>query len=157
MPAEPVDIDDVIIAWAAILPELGPATRAAVREAQPLAVNDDVITFGVPRAQYETALPRFKKEADTIRAALSERLGRSMKFKPVAHDGFAAPASSEPTSTALAAAEPAPPLDEPPDDDLEYIDITETVDVPAGDVAVDSVGLFTTSFDATVVEELPRD
>src|SRR4029077_18905927 len=33
-PVGPVDIDDVIVAWAEVLPELPPATRAAVREAQ---------------------------------------------------------------------------------------------------------------------------
>ena len=68
-----VDIDDVIVAWAEILPDLPPATRAAVREAQPLAVDDDVITFGVPKAHYDAAVPRFKKEADNIRdRALAE-------------------------------------------------------------------------------------
>ena len=83
-----VDIDDVIVAWAEILPDLPPATRAAVREAQPLSVTGGVITFGVPKAHYDVAVPRFKKEADNIRAALSQKLGRQMMFKPVAHDGF---------------------------------------------------------------------
>ncbi len=108
-----VDIDDVIVAWAEILPELPPATRAAVREAQPLAVDDDVITFGVPKAHYEVALPRFKKEADNIRAALSAKLGRRMMFKPVAHDGF----DAEPVKRARATS---------PTDDEEMLDLAET-------------------------------
>ena len=103
-PVGEVDIDDVIVAWAEIQTGLPPATRAAVSAAQPLSVEGGVITFGVPRAQYDVAVPRFKKEADNIRAALSRLLGRQMQFKPVPHDGFDAdPAASS-----------APPDDEPP-------------------------------------------
>jgi hypothetical protein len=147
--------------WAAILPDLPPATRAAVREAQPLAVDDDVITFGVPRAHYDAALPRFKKEADAIRTALSARLGRRMKFKPIAHDGFDA-VSGDSTSRSSAAVDSPPPiaLDDPlgePPDDEEVLDLNELVDAAPDSAAVDSVSLLTRSFDATVVEEVPRD
>jgi hypothetical protein len=145
-PAVEVDIDDVIVAWAEIQTNLPPATRAAVREAQPIAVADGVITFGVPRSHYDVALPRFKKEADNIRAALSERLGCRMMFKPVPHDGFDSDPSSIP-----------PPLDEEPPDDDE-IDLADLVDERTGDApAVDSVTLITQSLGATVVEEVPRD
>ena len=144
-PAGDVDIDDVIVAWAEILPELPPATRAAVREAQPLAVDDGVITFGVPKAHYEVAVPRFKKEADNIRAALSRRLGREMKFKSVPHDGF----DADP----IKASEP---LDEEPPDD-EVLDLAEMVDDATEVPAVDSVSLITQSLGATIVEEVPRD
>jgi DNA polymerase-3 subunit gamma/tau len=143
-PATAVDIDDVIVAWAAIIDELPPATRAAVRDAQPLALDDGVITFGVPRAQYEIAVPRFKKEADNIRAALSRRLGGEMKFRPVAHDF-----GSDPTPAAA-------PLDEEPPDDDE-IDLADLVDEDGGAPALDSVSLITQSLGATVVEEVPRD
>jgi DNA polymerase-3 subunit gamma/tau len=140
------DIDDVIVAWAEILPDLPPATRAAVREAQPLSVAGGVITFGVPKAHYDVALPRFKKEADNIRAALSQKLGRRMMFKPVAHDGF----DADPVKAAE------PRQDEISDDD-EMLDIAEMVDAPAEAPPVDSVSLITQSFGATVVEEVPRD
>jgi hypothetical protein len=140
-----VDIDDVIVAWADILPELPPATRAAVREAQPISVDGGVITFGVPRAQYDVAVPRFKKEADNIRAALSEKLGRRMMFKPVAHDGF----DADPVKSAEPRAEIS--------DDEEMHDIADLVDAPAEAPAVDSVSLITQNFGATVVEEVPRD
>jgi DNA polymerase-3 subunit gamma/tau len=148
-PAGEVDIDDVIVAWAEIQTGLPPATRAAVSAAQPLAVDDGVITFGVPRAQYDVALPRFKKEADNIRAALSRLLGREMKFKPVPHDGFDAdPAKPADRGSA--------PLDEEPPDDDE-IDLADLVDDAAGAPAVDSVTMITQSLGATVVEEVPRD
>ena len=112
-----------------------------MREAQPLTLEGDVITFGVPKGMYEAARPRFQKEADNIRDALSSRLGRRLKFKLKPHDGFveSAPAAPEP---------------EPVD---EMIELDELIDIPAEDAAVDSVGLFTSRFDATVVEEVPRD
>ncbi len=148
-PAGDVDIDDVIVAWAEILPELPPATRAAVREAQPIAVEQGVITFGVPRAHYDVAVPRFKKEADNIRAALSGRLGREMRFKPVPHDGFDGAPDTDPGAST------APIDDEPPPDD--EIDLAELVDEGSEVPAVDSVTLITQSLGATVVEEVPRD
>jgi hypothetical protein len=159
----PVELDDVIVAWAEILPNLPPATRAAVSEAQPLAVDDGVITFGVPRPRYDVALPRFRKEADNIRAALSEKLGRRMMFKPVPHDGFdadparssAAVAPGGDDSSASAARSSAPPLDEePPEDDVDYQDL---VDEAREAPAVDSVSLITQSLGAVVVEEVRRD
>jgi len=151
-PVGEVDIDDVIVAWAEIQTGLPPATRAAVSAAQPLAVDNGVITFGVPRAQYDVALPRFRKEADNIRAALSRLLGREMKFKPVAHDGFDADPGTTPGASSASTA----PLDEEPPDDDE-IDLADLVDDGAGAPAVDSVTLITQSLGATVVEEVPRD
>jgi len=152
MPAAPVgevDIDDVIVAWAEIQTGLPPATRAAVSAAQPLAVDNGVITFGVPRAQYDVAVPRFKKEADNIRAALSRLLGRQMQFKPVPHDGFDAdPVAGEPAAASA-------PIDEEPPD--EEIDLADLVDESSHAPAVDSVTLITQSLGATVVEEVPRD
>ena len=147
--ASPVDLDDVILAWSDLLGELPPATKAAAQEAQPLSVDDNVITFGVSPGQFENAKSRFKKEADTIRDALSSRLGRRMLFRLVAHEGF----ESEPQRSGSSAS---PPLeDSPPDDDV--IDLNELVDADGNGAAVDSVSLIAQRLDATVVEERPRD
>jgi DNA polymerase-3 subunit gamma/tau len=143
-----VDIDDVILAWSELLTVLPPATRAAAQEAQPLSIADDVITFGVAPNMLANARPRFQKEADTIRDALSTRVGRRMKFLLVAHDGFDARPNQR-------AAPPQPPvLDEPPED--EEIDLADLVDGDGADVAVDSVSIIAKRLDATVVEEHPR-
>jgi hypothetical protein len=117
-----------------------------VAQAQPLAVAEGVITFGVPKAHYKTALPRFRKEADNIRAALSQKLGRRMMFKPVEHDFFDADQVKAPE-----------PRDEEPPDDDEMLDLAEMVDDATEVPAVDSVSLITQSLGATVVEEVPRD
>jgi hypothetical protein len=134
----------VVVAWPDVRDGLPPATKAAVRDAQPLALDKGVITFGVPRPQYDVAVPRFKKEADNIRAALSARLGSELKFRTVPHDFGAEPSPA------------AAPLDEEPPDDDE-IDLSDLVDEGGAAPAVDSVTLITQSLGATVVEEVPRD
>jgi DNA polymerase-3 subunit gamma/tau len=76
-----MDLDDVIIAWGAIVPELPPATRSAVQNAQPVRFDGDVLVFGVAPELLAAARDRFKREADNVRDALAERLGRRFKFK----------------------------------------------------------------------------
>jgi hypothetical protein len=153
-PAGPLDVDDVILAWSAILPGLPVATRSAVQAAQPLRVDDDVLVFGVPPTMLEAAKPRFKKEADTIRTALAERLGRSLKFTLEPAEQFSlggAPRAAE-SAPAGDAPEPEGPVPEPEHD----IDLTDAVDIaPSEDPA--GVGLLRDQLGATVVEELPRE
>ena len=150
--APSIELDDVIVAWAAILPELPVATRSSVQEAQPLGVEDDVITFGVPPRLFEAASPRFRREADTIRSALSERLGRTARFTLVAHEGFAgntaperAPASDPPETVDLTAEE------EP------AVDPHELVDAAPDDRPGEPMQMLTNDLGATVVEERPRE
>ncbi|MBA2326901.1 MAG: DNA polymerase III subunit gamma/tau [Actinobacteria bacterium] len=150
---EELALDDVIVAWAAILPELPVATRSSVQEAQPLGVEDDVITFGVPPRLFEAASPRFRREADTIRSALSERLGRTARFTLVAHEGFAgntaperAPASELPETVDLTAEEQEP-----------AVDPHELVDAAPDDRAGEPMQMLTKDLGATVVEERPRE
>ena len=179
-----IDLDDVVVAWAEILPSFSPATRAVAQDAQPIAYDAGVITFGIPAQRLKSTGDRFRTQADAIRAALSERLGGTMKFKLEPYDGFAGgsgpasgrpssggprggpaaggPASAAPSSAAPSSAGAAgddPPLGEapPPDDDDEILDLSELVDAEPADTAGDSVAKFTESFDATVVEEVPRD
>jgi hypothetical protein len=169
-PAVSVDIDDVIVAWPVIIEGLGPATKAAMREAQPMSYENNVLTLGIPKEHFATATGRLKGEADNIREALRARLGISPKFQPVAHEGFtssgprggASPRAAASSGDDAPIGEP-PPDDEPPaafladDPDDDYVAPDEIIDTPVADAAVDSVGLFTKSFDATVVEEVTRD
>ncbi|MFN8034648.1 MAG: DNA polymerase III subunit gamma/tau [Acidimicrobiia bacterium] len=158
-PAGPVDLDDLIVAWAELLPTLSPATRAAVQEAQPIAVEGDVVVFGVPARLLEAARPRFRKEAAVIRTALADRVGRTLRFQTVAHDfGGSADVPVRPSSraSATAASDGPPPPEEPPDVDLESFDPDELVDAPSDAGAVDSVSRLVQTFGASVVEERPR-
>ncbi len=150
---EELELDDVIVAWAAILPELPVATRSAVQEAQPLKVEGDVITFGVPPRLLEAANPRFRREADTIRSALSERLGRKARFTIVAHEGFAGGAPERASAP--------PPPDEPETVDLTAeeppVDPHELVDALPDDRSGEPMQMLTNDLGATVVEERPRE
>jgi DNA polymerase-3 subunit gamma/tau len=150
---EELELDDVIVAWAAILPELPVATRSSVQEAQPLGVEDDVITFGVPPRLFEAAAPRFRREADNIRAALSERLGRRARFNLVAHEGFAGSAPEPPPASA-------PPESETIDlttDDEPPVDPDELVDAVPDERPGEPMQMLTNDLGATVVEERPRE
>jgi len=160
-PAGAVELDDVIVAWAEILPELPMATRTAVQTAQPLRLEGAVIVFGVPPDLIEAAKPRFHRAADSIREAFSRRLGRTMKFKITPADDFTAINATVPGGRSITTAsrprQEEPPIGEPPPDDDEHIDLTETVDADPVDAAVSSVGLLEQQLGATVVEEKPRD
>jgi DNA polymerase III subunit gamma/tau len=148
-----VDVDDVILAWAAVLPELPVATRSAVQEAQPLFVEGDVVTFGVSPRLIEAAKPRFRREADTIRNALSQRVGQNLRFTLIAHEGF----TSERGPSVTAAAPPAGEPDAVPNDVLDQ----EPVEIDSGDPGVESstnpATFLTESLGATVVEERHHD
>jgi DNA polymerase-3 subunit gamma/tau len=140
--APTVDVDDVIVAWATVLPELPVATRSAVQEAQPLSVEGDVVTFGVSPRLIEAARPRFRREADTIRDALSQQVGTSLRFNLVAHEGFSGAAS----------APPAPPVAEPEEHDDIVIEPDEST-APPGVESGSPTNMLTESLGATVVEE----
>ncbi|HEV8207319.1 MAG TPA: hypothetical protein VGR04_11600, partial [Acidimicrobiia bacterium] len=141
--APTVDVDDVIVAWATVLPELPVATRSAVQEAQPLSVEGDVVTFGVSPRLIEAARPRFRREADTIRDALSQQVGTSLRFNLVAHEGF--------SGERVASAQAAPPVAEPEDDDV-VIEPDEST-APPGVESASPTNMLTESLGATVVEE----
>jgi DNA polymerase-3 subunit gamma/tau len=140
-----IDVDDVILAWAAVLPELPVATRSAVQEAQPLSVEGDVVTFGVSPRLIEAAKPRFRREADTIRNALSQRVGQSLRFNLIAHEGFV----GERAPSAASSAPPAPD----PEDAIE----AEPVEIEPGVESTNPATFLTESLGATVVEERHHD
>jgi DNA polymerase-3 subunit gamma/tau len=154
-PSSPLNLDDVIVAWGELLPALPVATRTAVQNAQPLRVDEpDIVIFGIAPAMLQAARPRFKKEADTIRAALAARLGRSVLFNLEAAEQFSlgnAPDSGAPIGEAPPSAPEAD--DEPPED----IDLTEMTDAGPEAATSASVSVLQDRLGATVVEEVPRD
>jgi DNA polymerase III subunit gamma/tau len=143
-PAQSVDVDDVILAWAAVLPELPVATRSAVQEAQPLSVEGDVVTFGVSPRLIEAAKPRFRREADTIRNALSQRVGHSLRFNLIAHEGFVGERPSTPAATAVP---------NEPEDVIEQ----SGGEIDPGVESKNPATFLTESLGATVVEERHHD
>ena len=150
-PAAPVrptvDIDDVIVAWAEILPGLPPATPC--RGARGAAAR------GRRRRHH---LRRPARRTTTSRCRASRR--KPTTSAPRCRDSSAARCSSSRCRTTASTPIPvdvsAAPLDEEPPDDDE-LDLADLVDDATEAPAVDSVTLITQSLGATVVEEVPRD
>jgi len=144
-------LDDVIVAWAQVLESIPRSVRASIQEAQPIAVDDGVVTFGVGRLALDSVKPRFQKEAPAIREGFLTVMGRIPKFRIVQHDiTVEAPPSVEPDRPRRSRAEPVAP--EPVrelDDEVHPDDISDEV----VDATVSSKARIESMFDATVVEE----
>ena len=94
----PIELDDVILAWAAILPTFPPVTKAAAQEAQPIAIDGNVVTFGVPKNLFEATKKRFQDQADAIRegthratrpsAPIQDGARRRLRFADAVDVGF---------------------------------------------------------------------
>ena len=80
------ELDDVIVAWAGVLDALPRSLRASIQEAQPVAVDGNVIVFGVARSHIDTVRPKFQRNADAIREAFIARLAGPPRFKFTPHE-----------------------------------------------------------------------
>ena len=146
---KPLELDDVIVAWGELLPGFSPATRAAVQTAHPARVDGDIVTFGIDPALLEAARPRFKKEADTIRAALAARLGRHVKFNLIASEEFGAVGDATRRPPVERSQTEPPPADVEPEPE----DLADASDAPPRRPEE----RLTEALGATVVKEVPRD
>jgi DNA polymerase III subunit gamma/tau len=155
-PSAVLELDDVIVAWAAVLPTLPMSTRTAVQEAQPIAIEDDVVVFGVLPRAYDRSAARLRRDAPSIRAALAEHLGVGPRFSVVRDESLSDSLTSRvPGGSGEPAAEEPPPAPAP-DEPEEIVDLEELVDAPKAEAAVDSVSRLQNDFGATVVDEIPR-
>ena len=154
-----LSLDDVIVAWAAVLPTFPMSTRSAVQDAQPIAIKDDVVVFGVNPRAYDRSAARLKRDAPAIRAALAEHLGVGPRFSVVKDESLSDSLTSRGPRPAGADPAEEPPPAPPPeavDEPEEIVDLTELVDAPKAEAAVDSVLRLQNDFGATVVDEIPR-
>jgi DNA polymerase-3 subunit gamma/tau len=150
------DLDDVVLAWATVLPDLPMATRSQVQHAQPIRIEGDVIVFGVAPQALAATKKRFQDAADTIRDPLIARLGHRPKFQLEPSD-LVDLAGSGGRSVAVAKDDAPPPIDdEPPVEQPSAFDPGDFVDAEPAGPAVSSVGLLEAEFGATVIEERPR-
>jgi DNA polymerase-3 subunit gamma/tau len=145
-------LDDVILAWARVLEALPRSLRTVVQEAQPLAVEGGVVTFGVSKRQIDSVKPRFQKDADSIRQAFIVELGKPPRFKFTVHDWTG---DTRAPRAVPVAEEPSPPAYDD-DQPIDLVDPDELVDAPAGGAHVDSISRLESAFGATIVEEQPR-
>ncbi len=133
-------------AWPGVLASLKAPVRAAVQDAQPIALDGDVIVFGVPKVREKMTHERFRKEALAIKAAFVPFLGVEPKFQLRTHDFDAPDAFRAPES------EPEP---EPVgiDDDVDLDELVDAADAPA---PPDSVSRLMNDLGAEVIDERRR-
>ncbi|GIU86137.1 MAG: hypothetical protein KatS3mg009_0652 [Acidimicrobiia bacterium] len=153
--APPVlDLDTVIEVWPRALGALKTPVRAAIQDAQPVAIEHGAIVFGVPKRRYEAIGNRFRAEADSIKAAFAAELGFQPKFLLRPHDFDAPGAFRAGSGSADAGATGAGEDEEDPDD--EQIDLTELEDAPDAPPP-DTIARLVDDLGAQVVEERPRN
>ncbi len=148
-------LDDVIEAWPETLALLKAPTKAGIQDAQPIALENGIIVFGVPKIRFDAINERFRKEAAAIKEAFATRLGAAPRFMLRPHD-FDAPGALRPPDGAGAAAPGRPVANEPeprPDDD-EIVDLDDLEDAP--DAPPDSVTRLVAGLGAEVIDERRR-
>jgi DNA polymerase-3 subunit gamma/tau len=147
VPAEPLDLDDVVLAWPDALKALTTRMRAMAGEAQVVAVEGASVVLALPTQFANIHKAEIEKNAAVISDALGKHLGKVVRGVIVRlDDAFVSRHTPLPDRAQRA--------DDAADDD---IDPTELVDAPASDPGVDSVGRLIEHFDATVEGEIPRE
>ncbi len=139
----------MIEAWPETLALLKAPVRTGIQDAQPIALENGIIVFGVPKTRYDAINERFRKEAAAIKDAFAQRLGAAPRFMLRAHD-FDKVDAFKPTT---AGAEAAAPVAEPEDD--EAVDLEELADAPEAPPP-DSVSRLADVLGAEVVDERRR-
>jgi DNA polymerase-3 subunit gamma/tau len=159
-PADPADttdpaafaLDDVIEAWPATLGALKAPLRAGIQDAQPIAIENGIIVFGVPKRRFDAINERFRKEAAAIKDAFASRLGAPPRFMLRPHDFDKVDAFRPADATS---AEPPSGQAPEPDDEHEAVDLTELSDAPDAP-ANDSVTRLVADLGAEVIDERRR-
>jgi DNA polymerase-3 subunit gamma/tau len=151
-------LDDVIEAWPETLALLKAPTRAGIQDAQPIALENGIIVFGVPKIRFDAINERFRKEAAAIKDAFATRLGAAPRFMLRAHD-FEATDAFRPPAGGVAAAAPTPVANEPepPPVDDEIVDLDDIDDLEdAPDAPPDSVSRLVSGLGAEIIDERRR-
>jgi hypothetical protein len=150
-------LDDVIEAWPATLLLLKAPLRAGIQDAQPIALENGIVVFGVPKRRFDAINERFRKEAAAIKDAFASRLGASPRFVLRPHD-FDAPDAFRPKEGSTGERAVAAPATEPePEaaDEDEAVDLNELADAPDAP-QLDSVTRVVAGFGAEVIDERRR-
>jgi DNA polymerase-3 subunit gamma/tau len=148
-----LDLDATIEAWPHVLGALKAPVRAAIQDAQPIAIENGAIVFGLPRLRHDAIGKRFRAEADAIKGAFAAHLGFQPKFLLRPHD-FDAPGALKAASAASAQTD----ADGGPGGDAEEdeIDLSELADAPDAP-PTDTISRLVNDLGAQVVEERPRN
>jgi len=148
-------LDDVIEAWPATLGLLKAPVRAGIQDAQPIALENGIVVFGVPKRRFDAINERFRKEAVAIKDAFAQRLGAAPRFMLRAHDFDKVDAfrpENAPVVERAAATRADEPAPEPDDDAVDLTDLADAPDAPQ----LDSVTRLVAGLGAEVIDERSR-
>jgi hypothetical protein len=150
-------LDDVIEAWPATLGLLKAPVRAGIQDAQPIALENGIVVFGVPKRRFDAINERFRKEAAAIKDAFASRLGASPRFVLRPHDFDATDAFRPVEGSTGERARAAPTTEPEPEaaDEDEDVDLTELADAPDAP-QLDSVTRLVADLGAEVIDERRR-
>ena len=99
-------------AWAKVLDGFRPRLKAMAKEAHPVRIEGDTVVVGLPPRFEKVHLPTITGEAPTIIQALSELLGRKVRFTVVLDDNVVSPAADVVPPDPPAAPDPGAGADE---------------------------------------------
>ena len=149
-------LDDVIEAWPATLGVLKAPLRAGIQDAQPIALENGIVVFGVPKRRFDAINERFRKEAAAIKDAFASRLGAAPRFMLRPHDFDATDAFRPKASTGEPAeAVPESERESEPAEADEAVDLTDLADAPDAP-QLDSVTRLVADLGAEVIDERRR-
>lgn len=80
-PAKKVTLSDVNASWPKVIMLLSPASQSAIKKAEPIKLDNDVLTFGVLPDDIEEVKQRFKKDASIIRGFLESLHENTFRFQ----------------------------------------------------------------------------
>ncbi len=148
-------LDDVIEAWPEALNLLKAPVRTGIQDAQPIALENGIIVFGVPKIRFDAINERFRKEAAAIKEAFASRLGAAPRFMLRPHDFEAAGAlRPAPGGGAAPGTKPVGNEPEPPPEEDEVVDLDDLEDAP--DAPPDSVTRLVSGLGAEIIDERRR-
>ncbi|MDP9332661.1 MAG: DNA polymerase III subunit gamma/tau [Actinomycetota bacterium] len=150
-------LDDVIEAWPAALGVLKAPLRAGIQDAQPIALENGIVVFGVPKRRFDAINERFRKEAAAIKDAFASSLGAAPRFMLRPHDFDATDAFRPLKASTGEAAEAVPESKHEPEpaEEDEAVDLTELADAPDAP-QLDSVTRLVADLGAEVIDERRR-
>jgi DNA polymerase III subunit gamma/tau len=148
----PLTLDDVIAAWTKALDGFRPRLKAMAKEAHPVRVDGDTVVVGLPSRFEKVHLPTITGETATVTAALSELLGRRVRFSVVLDDDVVAPTAEG------AGGGPSPAADPGAGAEAMAAEIARPPEPAGGGRGVDSpVGLVIETFGASIESETVRE
>ena len=81
VPKNKIVLSDINASWSKVIMLLSPASQSAIKKAEPIKLENDVLTFGVSPENIDEVKSRFKKDASIIRGFLESLHEQTFRFQ----------------------------------------------------------------------------